>query len=81
MPAEDQILLQRKSCKLDLGFTALSRIFHLYRGDRWSQVGDNRSTWEKPPDLPVQNLASQICPKRSYNHSGERVSVFKSQRF
>ena len=27
-----------------LGFTALSRIFHLYRADRSSKVGENRRT-------------------------------------
>ena len=32
---------------LDLGFTALSRIFHLYRADRSSKVGENRSTRRK----------------------------------
>ena len=32
-----------------LGFTALSRIFHLYRADRSSKVGENRRTREKPP--------------------------------
>ena len=31
-------------CFFDLGFTALSRIFHLYRADRSSKVGENRST-------------------------------------
>ena len=31
----------------DLGFTALSRIFHLYRADRSSKVGKNRSTRRK----------------------------------
>ena len=34
MPAEDQILLQENHVRLDLGFTALSRIIHLYLGDR-----------------------------------------------
>ena len=33
---------------LDLGFTALSRIFHLYRADRSSKVGENRRTRGKP---------------------------------
>ena len=33
-------------------FTALSRIFHLYRADRSSNVGENRSTRGKPPDHP-----------------------------
>ena len=50
-------LLQRKamicmsSCFFffffDLGFTALSRIFHLYRADRSSKVGENRRTRRK----------------------------------
>ena len=31
----------------DLGFTALSRIFHLYRANRSSKVGENRRTWRK----------------------------------
>ena len=31
----------------DLGFTALSRIFHLYRADRSSKVGENRRTRRK----------------------------------
>ena len=31
----------------NLGFTALSRIFHLYRADRPSKVGENRRTWRK----------------------------------
>ena len=30
-----------------LGFTALSRIFHLYRADRSSKVGENRRTRRK----------------------------------
>ena len=31
----------------DLGFTALSRIFHLYRADCSSKVGENRRTRRK----------------------------------
>ena len=31
----------------DLGFMALSRIFHLYRADRSSKVGENRRTRRK----------------------------------
>ena len=31
----------------DLGFTALSRIFHLYRADRSSKVGENQRTQGK----------------------------------
>ena len=30
---------------------------------------------EKPPDLPMQNLASHMCPERSSNHSNERSPV------
>ena len=39
-------------CLFYLGFTALSRIFHLYRADRSSKVGENRKTRGKPPDRP-----------------------------
>ena len=35
-----------------LGFTALSRIFHLYWADHSSKVGENRKTRGKPPDHP-----------------------------
>ena len=28
----------------DMGFTALSKIFHLYRADRSSKLGENRRT-------------------------------------
>ena len=31
----------------DLGFTALSRIFHLYRADRSLKVGENQRTRRK----------------------------------
>ena len=33
-----------------LGFTALSRIFHLCRADCSSKVGENGEPGEKPPD-------------------------------
>ena len=43
---------------LDLGFTALSRIFHLYRADRSSRVGENRRTQGKNHlTIRKQNLA------------------------
>ena len=42
----------------DLGFMALSRIFHLYRADRSSKVGENRRTPEKNHlTIRKQNLA------------------------
>ena len=34
-----------------MGFTALSRIFHLYRDDRSSKVGENLRTRGKTPEL------------------------------
>ena len=36
----------------DLGFTALSRIFHLYRADRSSRWAKTGEPGEKPPDHP-----------------------------
>ena len=34
-----------------MGFAALSRIFHLYRDDRSSKVGENLRTRGKTPEL------------------------------
>ena len=52
-----------------LGFTALSSIYCTYIepivNQRWAKTG---VPGEKPPDVPVQNLAS---PERGSNHSGE----------
>ena len=63
-----------------LGFSALSRIFHFYRADHYSEVGGNRSTWRREPsDLPVQNLASHMGPERG-STSAVRDPMFKSQR-
>ena len=36
---------------------------------RWAKTGVPR---EKPPDLPLQNLASHMYPEQGSNHSGER---------
>ena len=33
---------------------------------------------EKPPDQPVENLASHMCPERGSNHSSERSNVKES---
>ena len=42
----------------DLDFTTLSRIFHLYRADRLSKVGENRRTLGKNHlTIREQNLA------------------------
>ena len=38
----------------------------------WAKTGVPE---EKPPDLPVQNLASHMCPERGSNHSGERYNI------
>ena len=57
----------------DLGFTALSRIFHLYRANRSSKVGENqrnrrKTTW---PSIS-RTWLSHIWPERGSNHSGEK---------
>ena len=39
---------------------------------RWVKA---RVPGEKPPNLPVQNLASHMCPEQGSNHSGERSNV------
>ena len=42
----------------ELGFTALSRRFHLYRADRSSKLGENRRTrGKKHLTIRKQNLA------------------------
>ena len=47
-----------EGCFFYLGFTALSRIFHLYRADRSSKVGENRMNPEKNNlTIRKQNLA------------------------
>ena len=57
----------------DLGFTALSRIFHLYRADRSSKVGENRRTRRKTTWPSVSRTwLSHIWPERGWNHSGEK---------
>ena len=57
----------------DLGFTALSRIFHLYRADRSSKVGENRRTRRKTTWPSVSRTwLSHIWPERGSNHSGEK---------
>ena len=45
-----------------LGFTALSSTYiEPIVNQRWAKTG---VPGEKPPDLPVQNLASNMCPER-----------------
>ena len=39
------------------GFWVISRIFHLYRADRSSNMGENQNTGEKPLTIRKQNLA------------------------
>ena len=57
----------------DLGFTALSRIFHLYRADRSSKVGENRRTRRKTTWPSVSRTwLSHIWLERGSNHSGEK---------
>ena len=57
----------------DLGFTALSRIFHLYRADCSSKVGENRRTQRKTTWPSVSRTwLSHIWPEPGSNHSGEK---------
>ena len=57
----------------DLGFTALSRIFHIYPADRSSKVGENRRTRRKTTWPSVSRTwLSHIWPERGSNHSGEK---------
>ena len=57
----------------DLGFTALSRIFHLYRADRSSKVGENRRTRGKTTWPSVSKTwLSHMWPERGLNHSNEK---------
>ena len=56
----------------DLGFTALSRIFLLYRADRSSKVGENRRTRRKTTwPSASRTWLSHIWPEPGSNHSGE----------
>ena len=56
-----------------LGFTALSRIFHLYRADRSSKVDENWSTRRKTTWPSVSRTwLSHIWPELGSNHSGEK---------
>ena len=57
----------------DLGFMSLSRIFHLYRADCSSKVGENRSTRGKTtwPSVSRTRL-SHMWPERDSNHSCEK---------
>ena len=60
-------------CFFYLGFTALSRTFHLYRADRSSKVGEN---WRTPRKTTWPSISrtwlSHIWSERGSNHSGEK---------
>ena len=56
-----------------LVFTALSRIFHLYRADRSSNVGENRRTPGKTTwPSASRTWLSQVRPERGSNYNGEK---------
>ena len=66
----DLILKERRLCWYGhcffvvvfyLGFTALSRIFHLNWADQSSKVGEIRKTWGKPPDHSSAELGFPTC--------------------
>ena len=62
---------------IDLGFTALSRIFHLYRADRSSKVDENRRTRRKTTWPSVSRTwLSHMWPERGSNHSGEKPKTY-----
>ena len=80
-PALPPVFKEHKVCSFDsffffffdLGFTALSRIFHLYRADRSSKVGENRSTRRKTTWPSISRTwLSNIWPELGSNHSGEK---------
>ena len=54
----------------DLGFTALSRIFHIYWADRSLKVGENRRTLGKKNTWPFvsRTWLSHMWPERNSNH-------------
>ena len=55
------------------GFTAISRIFHLYWADRSSKVGENWRTWGKNHlTICKQNSAFPHWPEWGSNTSGEK---------
>ena len=57
----------------DLGFMALSRIFHLYRAGCSSKVGKNWRTWGKTTWPSVRRTwLSHMWPEWGLNHSGEK---------
>ena len=54
----------------DLGFMALSRIFHLYWADHSSKVGKNRRTWRKTTWPSVSRTwLSHVRLEQGSNHS------------
>ena len=56
-------------------FMALSRIFHLYRADRSSKVGENKRTQGKTTWPSVSRTwPCQMWPERGTNHSGEKAN-------
>ena len=55
------------------GFTALSRIFHLYRADHSSKVGENRRTRGETTWPSVSRTwLFHMWPEWGSNHSGEK---------
>ena len=45
--------------------------FGLIINQRWAKTG---VPGEKPPDVPLQNLASHMWPERGAKHGGERLN-------
>ena len=57
----------------DWGLTAVLRIFHLYRANRSSKVGENRSTRRKTTWPSISRTwLSHMWPELGSNHNGEK---------
>ena len=69
-----EIICSQKE-KKDSGLRPFQEYFtyiKLIVNQKWAKTG---VPGEKPPDLPVQNLASLMYSKQGLNHSGERANV------
>ena len=47
------------------GFTALSILFHLFRADRKSEVGENGVPGEKTPGFGISHVTRARCKPRN----------------
>ena len=64
IPANVTPVKKKKKKKTGNGLVAGCQLFYLKSTDIFCTVPG-----EKPPDLPVQNLAPHLCPERGSNYS------------